>query len=163
MSLKKRYAAMKSNLASTTISVHKTSKRDTIEAIDCQTLYEKITKGASSKYLLIDFRSEADFRRSTIDFKNIVNLPKSILTAGTKSEQIITKLPDSESKFVWAKRDGHRFYVIFDSSSPSSSLITLFKKITGQDVKNEGNLAEILTLDGGFARWKNLYPMKCTN
>ncbi|KAG5681428.1 hypothetical protein PVAND_010865 [Polypedilum vanderplanki] len=134
------------------------------DSIDCISLFSMISK-EGSKCLIIDCRPENDFLLSKIDFQFIVNIPEDLCVIGMSITKLQEKIPNN-SKVFWEMRKNRPiivfvdwFSITFSRNTPPWHLRNLINEYD-QEIEKK---PEMLLLEGGYERWIDTYPMKCTD
>lgn len=137
--------------------------QDVREVVDCTTLYSMFNSG--EKLLIMDCRSAEHYDQSKMDYKYTVNVPEEILKLGMTASKIQELLPN-DSKVFWNMRENRHYIIFVDWSSKRfnrNSPVWHLKEILmewDQDVEKK---PKMLLLEGGYEKWKTVYPMKCFN
>lgn len=137
---------------------------ETRETIACVKLYEMMEKD-SSKFLIIDTRSNEDFINSKIDFKFICNVPQDLCNLGMTANKVQLELPN-ESKVFWEMRKDRPIIVFLDWRSTCftrNSPVWQLRNILKEYDPELDKIPEMIILEGGYERWLFTYPMKCTD
>jgi hypothetical protein len=133
------------------------------QTIDCTQLFRMIEEG--HKLLIMDCRSEEDYEQSKISYHYTLNAPEKHLMIGM-TEAKLQKLLPNESKVFWELRKNREPWIFIDWFSTrfnrNSPIWHLREILTlwDQDLEKK---PEMLCLEGGYERWKTMYPMKCHN
>lgn len=145
------------------IAVIETATQEVREVIDCKALFDMLEGG--EKLLIMDCRSAETYEQSKMSYKYTMNVPEDILKLGMTASKIQERLPN-DSKVFWNMRENRRFIIFVDWFSKRfnrNSPVWHLKEILmewDQDVEKK---PEMLLLEGGYEKWKTVYPMKCFN
>lgn len=167
-SLKSRYEEKDKTLTPAAIPVTPMDSEEQIpevrHSISCYELYGMMEK-ESSKFIILDCRTEEDFQQSRIVFNFICNVPESICQIGMSENKVKLSLPN-ESKVFWEMRKNRQIIVFVDWGSTSFRRNTpiwhLRQILLEWDIECEKK-PEMILLEGGFERWLTTYPMKCSD
>ncbi|KAK3095889.1 hypothetical protein FSP39_020374, partial [Pinctada imbricata] len=120
-----------------------------------------------TKIVIMDVRTENQFKESHIQHDNCINIPAEIITPGTTVTYISKGLPD-QSKTLWYQRGTMDHIILMDWNStldkvqPRTTLCTLkdalYKYDSSVIIKSEP-----LVLEGGYDQWLLYYPQLTTN
>lgn len=145
------------------MAVAPSAAQEVREVIDCTTLFEMLESG--EKLLIMDCRSPESYEQSKMTYKYTMNVPESILKLGMTASKIQGLLPN-DSKVFWNMRENRRYIIFVDWYSKRfnrNSPVWHLKEILmdwDQDVEKK---PEMFLLEGGYDKWKTVYPMKCDN
>ena len=133
------------------------------DSITCEALYEKMTN--NEKLLIMDCRTEEHYQTSRMNYQYTMNVPEEIIDLGMTASKIQRALPNG-SKVFWELRAHRHFIIIVDWFSArfnrNSAVWHLKEILVGWDEDVEKK-PEMLLLEGGYEKWKTLYPHKCNN
>ena len=123
------------------------------DSITREALYEKMIN--NEKLLIVDCRTKEHYQTSRMNFQYTVNVPEEIIDLGMTAPKIQRAL-----------RDQPHLIIIVDQFIPSvnrnSAVWHLKEILVGWDEDVEKK-PEILLFEGGYEKWKTIYPHKCTN
>ncbi|KAL1122934.1 hypothetical protein AAG570_003259 [Ranatra chinensis] len=108
-----------------------------LTTIDCFALYQLIKR--KSSLLVLDTRSNRDFRESHLTWANIINIPEEVITKGDSASMIGKKLC-KEDRPVWDKRGVFDRIVLLDwySKEPSIKCEAVVSIVRDAMVEAEG-------------------------
>ena len=136
---------------------------DVRQTIECTQLFRMMEEG--HKLLIMDCRPEEDYKQSKIIYQYTLNVPDKLLTLGMTASKIQQLLPN-ESKVFWEMRSSRLTLVFVDWTSTrfnrNSPVWHLNEILMEWDPELEKK-PEMLLLEGGYEKWKTIYPMKCVN
>lgn len=141
----------------------KVSTPEVREVIDCKTLFDMIED--KEKVLILDCRSEEHFEASRMNFMFTTNVPENLLVIGMTASKIQERLPN-ESRVFWEMRKQRPFLIFVDWNSSRfnrNSPVWHLREILTEWDQDMEKKPEMLLLEGGYEKWKTLYPMKCHN
>jgi hypothetical protein len=133
------------------------------ELIDCKGLYDMMVEG--KQLLIMDVRSQFDYENSRVTYKYTLNVPEHLPSLGKTASKIHEQLPN-ESKVWWELRKTRPFLIFIDWTSTRfnrNSPVWHLKEILLEWDQDTEKKPEILLLEGGYDKFKTLYPMMCLN
>ncbi|CRK98995.1 CLUMA_CG011986, isoform B [Clunio marinus] len=136
------------------------------EVVDCESLFTMMKD--DKKLLILDCRPDDDYEQSKIIYKFTVHVPEDSLELGMTAEKIQNRLPN-DSKVFWQFRTCRPYIIFVDWSSNrfnrNSPVWHLREILLGwdQELQELEKKPTMLLLEGGYEKWKTLYPMKCHN
>lgn len=136
---------------------------EVMETIDCKALFSMIDSG--EKLLIMDCRKEEEYEQSKSNYKYIINVPENIINLGMSASKIQQQLPNG-SKVFWELRHQRSAIIFIDWKSirfhRNSSVWHLREILKEWDIEVDKK-PDMLLLEGGYEKWKTLYPMHCHN
>lgn len=140
------------------------STKEVFEVIDCKALRNMLKRGEEG-ILIMDCRPAENYEESKIDCEYTMNVPEAILKPGMTASKIQNLLPNDSSRVLWKICKNRRFIIFVDRlskrinrNSPVCHLKTILTKWCW-DVERK---PEMLLLEGGYEKWKKVYPMRCS-
>ncbi|XP_052096420.1 ubiquitin carboxyl-terminal hydrolase 8-like [Mytilus californianus] len=117
--------------------------------------------------IIMDVRSDKDFKESHINQKCCINIPVEIVPPGTTVNHIAKSLPE-DSKSPWQQRGNLDHIILLDWSSKleDCNIGTTVRTLKDALYKYDSTViikSEPLVLDGGYDQWLLYYPQLTTN
>ncbi|CAC5425634.1 USP8 [Mytilus coruscus] len=117
--------------------------------------------------IIMDVRSDKDFKESHITHKCCINIPVEIVPPGTTVNHIEKSLPE-DSKSPWQQRGNVDHIILLDWSSKleDCNIGTTVRTLKDALFKYDSTViikSEPLVLDGGYDQWLLYYPQLTTN
>ncbi|XP_045482502.1 ubiquitin carboxyl-terminal hydrolase 8-like [Harmonia axyridis] len=166
-----RYSNREDNDKSNITPSKKTSESSTSikkfpdNEIKCEALYLAL-QDPKNNILLVDARSNKDFKESRMKEGTVINVPDDVIQSGLSAHCIGEVIPE-EFKPVWQKRDTFDIVVLFDWKSTSETMAaTKLEKLLSSLVDWDTNRTykqKPIILSGGYMEWGQKYPFHCIN
>ena len=117
--------------------------------------------------IIMDVRTEIEYKESHINQKCCINIPENIIPPGTTMTYIEKSLPE-DSKSPWQQRGNVDHIIIMDWTSKlkDCNIGTTIRTLKDALFKYDSTViikSEPLVLDGGYDQWLLYYPQLTTN